>query len=713
MRRRIAVITARADDSEQRMTLTAIAETALVNAIDVVVFSNIYNYFSEDEHLLFENCVYDLFEPSMFDGVIIITEPFPDIFIVSDHIAKLKQAGTPAIVIGDALDDFPSLRPDDAADMEQLTEHLIKVHGIRRFDLLTGPASIGVSNERVEGCLRAFRKHHIAYDENTILYGNFWMDSGYRLGVQYADGSRELPEAVICMNDFMAYGLCESLYAAGISVPEQVTVVGYDNADRWSLYYPFLTSYSRDRRNIGYRAVSFLFPDVPERSDNTERLVVGETCGCMIDKMRLRNDTLRNRLVYGNVSRQMESEFVHKLTLSRDLSEFASVLEHHRYLLPTSTAFSLCLYRNWDQRHSSEKGRICCTLSQQSSRDFYLNSEDALYLPFQDSAVPHLYYVSPLTFQMNQFGYAILTFDRSDCYDVSYRNWLKTTSNALEMLRLKGDIHYLKQCQKVSELYDALTGFYRYEEFRNILMVMQEDDLRYCYLVGMTLVFPEISLSVYDATPENDLITDAARAVRSACSHGDICCRKGTTLLILRKNDKEMNLSDKVRVFVNHAFYERHTDKQFLPLFFASAHCPTAGTLEQLCADAERKTEKVLSNLLEMQKAPHYQEFFALHRSIHKDPGKSLSTEDMCKKLCLSIGYFRNAYKKCLGFSYAQDRINARIDQACYLLCTSVMSIYAIAQRVGYQNEKYLAKQFHDVTGMTPMQYRAKFGNEV
>ena len=62
-RRKIAVITARADDSEQRTILTGITETAFALDTDVVVFSNIYNHWISDELLNYENHIYDFFQP--------------------------------------------------------------------------------------------------------------------------------------------------------------------------------------------------------------------------------------------------------------------------------------------------------------------------------------------------------------------------------------------------------------------------------------------------------------------------------------------------------------------------------------------------------------------------------------------------------------------------------------------------------------------------
>ena len=70
-RKKLAVITARADDRAQKDIICGIAEAAFAADTDVAVFSNIYNHWIKDEFLNFENIIYDFFDPSEFDGVIV------------------------------------------------------------------------------------------------------------------------------------------------------------------------------------------------------------------------------------------------------------------------------------------------------------------------------------------------------------------------------------------------------------------------------------------------------------------------------------------------------------------------------------------------------------------------------------------------------------------------------------------------------------------
>ena len=236
MRRRIAVITARADASEQRDILYGISEAAFRKDTDVVVYSNIYNHWQDDDLLNYENIIYSLFEPDLFDGVIVTAEAFRDITIINDTIDKIRAAKIPAIVIDGDIDGFKSVYSDDETDLEKMTEHLITVHGFTDIDILTGSRDNATSQRRLNGCKRAFGKHGISLDNIRVYYGNFWNDSGEELARRYLSGEIPRPQAVICANDSMAFGLCDVLSEAGVDIPGELTITGYDQTGGCLLY---------------------------------------------------------------------------------------------------------------------------------------------------------------------------------------------------------------------------------------------------------------------------------------------------------------------------------------------------------------------------------------------------------------------------------------------------------------------------------------------
>ncbi|MBQ8031803.1 MAG: helix-turn-helix transcriptional regulator [Butyrivibrio sp.] len=91
---------------------------------------------------------------------------------------------------------------------------------------------------------------------------------------------------------------------------------------------------------------------------------------------------------------------------------------------------------------------------------------------------------------------------------------------------------------------------------------------------------------------------------------------------------------------------------------------------------------------------------------IYSTPSYKWSVEDLAKDAGLSLSYFQHMYKKAFGLSASKDIINARLELAKYYLSTSNMSIHALSDFCGYENELHFMRQFKSYLGVTPSQYR-------
>lgn len=81
---------------------------------------------------------------------------------------------------------------------------------------------------------------------------------------------------------------------------------------------------------------------------------------------------------------------------------------------------------------------------------------------------------------------------------------------------------------------------------------------------------------------------------------------------------------------------------------------------------------------------------------------------DIATSLNLSTSYFQHIYKQLFGVSVVSDMIKSRIEYACYLLSNSADSVAEVAFQCGYENKEHFTRQFKEVTGYTPRQYREK-----
>ncbi len=701
MNGRIAVLTTRVEASERKDLLAGIATAAFSLGMSVSVFSNIYNHWINDKVLNFENIIYDLFDPEPFDGVIIDSEPFPsipDMSIIDGAVKKIRESNVPCVVIDRKIEGLSSIFSDDSGDLERLAEHLICKHGLRRIDVLTCDAGGHISESRLAGIMRAFSRYGISPDEYRVIHsGNYWDDSGEALGRRYASGGLSLPQAVICLNDYMAFGLCKALTDAGIRIPEDVSVTGYDTNEERVLRYPFLTTMRRNRYSLGVEAVKAVTGQNVGDIGRHQELVYGLSCPCGIRSDQMHQDVTTayskwNRTILGSYL-----QFSVSLTACRTLMEYTSVLSDYFYILYNAEKLSLCLDSEWNSPKFSgeEFMRIDINDSGCSSPKTMTSAELLRDIPAEDER-PSMYFYSPLYYQTRLFGYTVLKFGTPESYDFSFLDWSKTAGNTLEFLRMKNDIDYLSQCQKVSALYDSLTGFYNLGEFRRIIDAMGDAELEECEIFAVRLNVPEESSFSLGENFKSEVISAVASALKSTVKSHEILCRAKDGLFLLLVKSPDKYFLDRVKAMVCYALCTNEN------VFSVGVKIEKyrAAELDALLNAPESKAKAGDTE------GPYSKALLQLRARIYSLPKRAPAKEQEAKTLCISPGYFAALYKNSFGISYQSDCINSRIMLAKYLLCTTVMSIFAVANTCGYTDEKYFARQFRQFTGCSPVQYR-------
>jgi len=125
-------------------------------------------------------------------------------------------------------DPVPAILPDEVRGGREATQALIDL-GHRDIAYLTGKPSQWATKARLRGFAEALRGAGLDPAAHTVLPGNYHADSGYELVRTLLRQSRRPPTAVMCGNDRMAVGALLALLEAGLRVPEDVSVMGYDD----------------------------------------------------------------------------------------------------------------------------------------------------------------------------------------------------------------------------------------------------------------------------------------------------------------------------------------------------------------------------------------------------------------------------------------------------------------------------------------------------
>jgi LacI family transcriptional regulator len=136
------------------------------------------------------------------------------------------------------------------------TQHLIEL-GHRRIACIAGNSEVSPSAERLTGYRRALEDNNLTYDERLVVKGDFQYESGYE-ATKHLLALEAPPSAFFACNDLMAVGCISAARELGLRVPQDISVVGFDNVRLASFTNPPLTTVAQPIFEIGALATKML-----------------------------------------------------------------------------------------------------------------------------------------------------------------------------------------------------------------------------------------------------------------------------------------------------------------------------------------------------------------------------------------------------------------------------------------------------------------------
>ena len=215
-----------------------------------------------------EQQIVALLEAKDIEGLII--NPLLDEDADLSHLFEIKQHNIPLVLLERVRGLKASLVDvDNVAASKAAVEHLID-RGHEHIVHFAGPRYSIHSDERIEGMRHAFSAQRLVFDDSDVVRVGARLEDGYRAGLAYfgerpkgerPEGERpkgKRPTAVTCYNDLVAIGLMRALRELGIGVPEQVSVVGYDDIEMARYAAVPLTTVRVPKKEMGRRAAELL-----------------------------------------------------------------------------------------------------------------------------------------------------------------------------------------------------------------------------------------------------------------------------------------------------------------------------------------------------------------------------------------------------------------------------------------------------------------------
>jgi LacI family transcriptional regulator len=183
---------------------------------------------------------------------------------LSHHLIDRFQQGLPLVMIDDQEEptNVPWVGIDNVSGAYQATHHLLEM-GHTRIAYMQGPQSYCCAIERYQGYCQALREAGITSDPTLLLPGSFDIASGRQCAMElFSREKASWPSAIFAGNDQMAYGILEVAEQQGIRIPEDISLVGFDDNMLSAHIKPALTTIQQPFFEIGQTAIEMLLTNL-------------------------------------------------------------------------------------------------------------------------------------------------------------------------------------------------------------------------------------------------------------------------------------------------------------------------------------------------------------------------------------------------------------------------------------------------------------------
>ena len=189
-------------------------------------------------------------------------------------LSRLLEQDIPIVVVDRELEDLEmdSVLTNNRDGGYAATRHLID-YGHQRIGCISGPSHITPSAQRVTGYQQALLDAGLTIEEELVVQGDFRPQTGYE-AAHHLLTLNDPPSAIFVCNDMMAIGVLSLATSLGMRIPEDFSVVGFDNIELSTYTVPPLTTYSQSKELMGYNAIKMLLERIHHRSQPARRVIV-------------------------------------------------------------------------------------------------------------------------------------------------------------------------------------------------------------------------------------------------------------------------------------------------------------------------------------------------------------------------------------------------------------------------------------------------------
>lgn len=547
-RKNICVILCDVADYYQEQVCKTLTSCAKEKGYNLAYFSFFLCYGVNTKNGRGEANIINLIPYEDFDGFILCHDTFQNKEAVCQMFDYIKtRTKVPVITIRRKADGYPCVLADGEGAIAQFVKHFVTEHGYTRIGFMNGPKGHPDAQARLEDYKRGLQECGMEYDETLVYYGNFWRDHA-RLAVKYfTEEIAERPQAIVCANDYMAISLCNELINAGIMVPDDMGISGYDDVLESSINMPPITTVSVPVEKMSKTAFETL--DRLMNGESVEpvqtikaQIVIRNSCGCQgmdmstMLKKRVRQLQEHERLVDLVQNNTYMSVELSDIESPEEMVDYLRLLENENMQVKD---FFICLGEgkgsHYPKYASSKPGypkkmkAISSVINRNVIATEVFSTRDLLPKEaVEDESM--IYYFFPIHNLEQTFGYFAISYYGVHSCEKTFHSWLAIIGNALENLRLKQKTQLLLEELNNLYVHDALTGLMNRRGFENSsreYYTLSRQRRESMVVVSIDMDNLKVVNDEFGHMQGDIALQTIGKAIEHAARNDDICARVG------------------------------------------------------------------------------------------------------------------------------------------------------------------------------------------
>lgn len=237
--------------------------------------------YASHRHMSHESFYVSVIANGLTEGLLLVAPLFP-----TTYLDALRERNFPYVLI-DQVDSTENSNVVEATNWKgayEATRYLSQL-GHTRIAFLTGSGMVRSAADRLGGYRAALTDSDIPFTEDLVIEGDYQQQTGYEATKKLLQRASPPPTAIFASNDLSALGALDAARECGFRIPDDISIIGFDDIPQASLIYPKLTTVRQPLEQMGQVAVKLLLEQIedhsrpPQRVTLATQLIIRDSCG--------------------------------------------------------------------------------------------------------------------------------------------------------------------------------------------------------------------------------------------------------------------------------------------------------------------------------------------------------------------------------------------------------------------------------------------------